>query len=414
MKTAHNMRTWLFIILLAALPFVAFGGGNGTVILLGLGFFACAFPTKIIKDIRLQCVPSFIIALFCFLIWMFVTCIWTLDPLPALSTAVRFSAVCFMGILAYLGLKNLPVGKFGLLSRIFWIGILGFLALLCFENLSKNMIMEMLGKDERSFGRPSILFALFFLPMLYGILGEEKVASLRQKGMILPLLIGLVSLGVLWYMPVRASFTALTGSILAYFFFKKFPRGVLFFGGFVTILALLLPLIFLYFDLHRVDPDLLARIPSSWQHRLNIWHFVSEQIWAKPFLGWGLDASRWMPGADGTFPYYYIEGGKVIEGIDRGLLPLHPHSIFLHLWLEVGVVGILLFLWVFWSIIAKIYDAKIDRDKQAAIMACIFMCTLVASTSFGIWQKWWVSSFFLLAIVWKIIVLRDLKKFPNT
>ena len=71
-------------------------------------------------------------------------------------------------------------------------------------------------------------------------------------------------------------------------------------------------------------------IKGSAGHRLLIWSFVGERIAERPLLGWGLDASRAIP------------GGK--EEIRPGLtrLPLHPHNAALQVWLELGMPGALL------------------------------------------------------------------------
>src|SRR5581483_7359093 len=38
-------------------------------------------------------------------------------------------------------------------------------------------------------------------------------------------------------------------------------------------------------------PDLVNRLPHSWQDRVEIWDYMSYRIFDKPILGWGLRSS---------------------------------------------------------------------------------------------------------------------------
>ena len=91
-----------------------------------------------------------------------------------------------------------------------------------------------------------------------------------------------------------------------------------------------------------------AGIPPSAAHRLLIWDFVILRIAERPLLGWGMEASRSLPGHATTPP-----GGPGplrpgwrrdarLAGRRAELLPLHPHNGALQLRLELGWPGVLL------------------------------------------------------------------------
>ena len=93
--------------------------------------------------------------------------------------------------------------------------------------------------------------------------------------------------------------------------------------------------------------------PIKWDglHRLLIWRFTADRIAERPVLGWGMDASRAIPGgktrfAD-LFPAAQLPG-------DAEALPLHPHDAALQWELELGVPGTLLCLaivaWGLWRV----------------------------------------------------------------
>ncbi len=130
-------------------------------------------------------------------------------------------------------------------------------------------------------------------------------------------------------------------------------------------------------------------------HRLMIWSFVGDRIAERPLAGWGLDASRAMPG--GRDP---IRPGET-------WLPLHPHNAPLQLWLELGVPGVALaallvaYLWlglaeVRWP---RLFAAAVGASLAAAIIACV--------ATYGVWQEWWIGtlmfSLFLILVMARIL-----------
>jgi O-antigen ligase len=117
-------------------------------------------------------------------------------------------------------------------------------------------------------------------------------------------------------------------------------------------------------------------VSVSVYHRAAIWQFVAQRIEEKPLLGWGLHASRSMPGAK--------------ETIARGaeLVPLHPHNGPLQLWLELGAIG---------AILGAALLAWLARSAASAAQAATLTAMVtVASISFGLWQGWWMAAIWLL------------------
>jgi O-antigen ligase len=92
-----------------------------------------------------------------------------------------------------------------------------------------------------------------------------------------------------------------------------------------------------------IDMDAVARIheavpqlANSAVHRFAIWHFAIDRIAERPLLGWGLDASRALPGGSDL-----IEDPRLPELARMGGLwmPLHPHNPALQWRLELGLPG---------------------------------------------------------------------------
>jgi O-antigen ligase len=118
---------------------------------------------------------------------------------------------------------------------------------------------------------------------------------------------------------------------------------------------------------------------SAW-HRLLIWSFVGERIGERLLLGWGLDASRAIPG--GT--------EEMRPGLKR--LPLHPHNAALQLWLELGVPGALFSAFFVGWLWLRLGTAPWPRLYAAAASGSLTAALVTASGAYGIWQEWWLGT----------------------
>jgi O-antigen ligase len=130
-------------------------------------------------------------------------------------------------------------------------------------------------------------------------------------------------------------------------------------------------------------------------HRLLIWRFGADRIAERPLLGWGMDASRAIPGGKTKFndllPTLHYPG-------DAEAMPLHPHDAALQWQLELGIPGLLLGLTL---VVWVIYRIGWRRDRpigeRAAALALAAAALVVGLLSFGIWQAWWLSTLWLTA-----------------
>ena len=138
-------------------------------------------------------------------------------------------------------------------------------------------------------------------------------------------------------------------------------------------------------------PELAEKAPPTALHRMLIWDFALERAREKPLLGWGMEASRSIPGGrDNPSPESMARLGVVPEGSRAWLrnpgverLSLHPHNGALQIWLELGAVGLLL---ASLAVLAMLWGAAPVVLGVAASAAVTFLA------SFGIWQAWWLAS----------------------
>ncbi|MGE4013540.1 MAG: O-antigen ligase family protein [Alphaproteobacteria bacterium] len=135
----------------------------------------------------------------------------------------------------------------------------------------------------------------------------------------------------------------------------------------------------------------------SFYHRIKIWQFTTERIREKPFFGWGIDASRAMPGATAKISIDQELGFDPPRHHVRGeLLPLHPHNNFLQIWLELGLVGVVLvalLLFLMFRYVARVPG----REDRAALLATAAGAVAVGMVAYGLTQTRWVCFIWLLA-----------------
>jgi O-antigen ligase len=139
-------------------------------------------------------------------------------------------------------------------------------------------------------------------------------------------------------------------------------------------------------------------IKYSGIHRLLIWRFSADRVAERPLLGWGMDASRAMPGGKTDFndmlpTLHYPSGAEA--------LPLHPHDAALQWQLELGIPGLALGLAIVAFIIYRIgwREGSRAHDRAAALALC-GGALIVALLSFGVWQAWWQSTLWLVAALY--------------
>jgi O-antigen ligase len=130
-------------------------------------------------------------------------------------------------------------------------------------------------------------------------------------------------------------------------------------------------------------------------HRFLIWRFVSLRIDERPWLGWGMDASRELPGGH----------EKVAAELSKPIIPpmaeaisLHPHNAALQWRVELGVPGVVLCLGIVTLILWRVgFTQRRGRAFRATALACAASALTIAMLGYGIWQAWWLSCLWIVA-----------------
>jgi O-antigen ligase len=93
--------------------------------------------------------------------------------------------------------------------------------------------------------------------------------------------------------------------------------------------------------------DLLGK-SSDASGRFFIWQTVGALVEQRWLLGWGW-ISHWIPG---VAPY---EGLIVIQKVPY----YHAHNAFIDVWLQLGFIGLAIFLWLLWTTFARVWKLAV-------------------------------------------------------
>ena len=133
----------------------------------------------------------------------------------------------------------------------------------------------------------------------------------------------------------------------------------------------------------------------SYVHRLYIMKFTSEYIAKKPWVGYGITASRQPDIGKDNFSFTFPSTGTSQQLYTFKKIPLHPHNMVLQWWLEWGIMGA-----IFWSsIVCKIieYIRLLPIEKRWKANGFFFSNLSIILFSIDFWQTWWWTTWMLLA-----------------
>lgn len=127
---------------------------------------------------------------------------------------------------------------------------------------------------------------------------------------------------------------------------------------------------------------------GAYASRLEIWAAIAQRVAEQPWLGYGVEATRGMTNLLVGAHFFWHDS------------VLHPHNMVLQLWVEMGLLGVVVHLVFIWALAWRIlrHDNWLLR---AGLFASFFAGLVALNLSFGIWQSWFVASLFLVAYVAK-------------
>ena len=377
-----DTATLLFFPLLVVLP----RGVAALVSAAGLCAAGLVLSASEIKLTRILLVAAMLLG--CLLVWGTASAVWSVDPVRSLVVAVRLAGLFAVGLAlaAGAGLVTAPRR----LAFLLLIGVALGIAMVAIELATAGGLSSLV--SDRAYrptqlNQASISFALLVLP------ASALLISLGQA-IFAALLAAVTAVTVYELAGTAAKAVLITGLAMGLLLYRARPvvAGVALAISVVAIIAA--PLTFARLERLPGLGETADSFKISAGHRLLIWSFAGDRIAERPLTGWGLDASRAIPGGDDP-----IRPGET-------WMPLHPHNAALQVWLELGAPGAILFA----LLVAFVWDALARVEWPplfaAAAGASLTIAFVGCFATYGIWQEWWLGtlsfSLFLVLVMARV------------
>lgn len=328
-------------------------------------------------------------------LWAFLSVAWSILPQHSFIEACRLLAISAGGVVVCSLAMALAPQEREKLGRALVVGVVVAVVFLVVERISGAALTRWalhvpaaVPLPLTRFDRGATVLALALWPALLAL-------GARRKGVQLFLLAVAATATVFAMESTTAKLAVLLGFVV-FALACAVPRLVAAaLAAGILLAAIGLPLATPQFTTVVTISQRAPWLKVSAVHRLMIWRFVADRIAERPLLGWGLDASRELPGGHANLHELYPQA---LLPSDAVALPLHPHDALLQWEVELGVPGAVLGLGILgWGLWQVGYAAALTRSRRAGALAWAAAAVLIACLSFGIWQEWWLSCLWLTA-----------------
>ena len=310
----------------------------------------------------------------CLLVWGTASAIWSVDWRRSLVVAVRLAGIFAVGLILTDAANCIKSAR--RLTFFFLGGLTLGVAMAAADLVTRGGLGAPFTErvyQPAALNRASVSFSILLLPM---------TAALLHSGLTLsPFLLAAATVATIFALAGTTAKIALTASLPIGLLIYLSRTRVAHTAALVAVIVITTaPLTFARFGRSPLFTETADAVKSSTGHRLMIWSFAGDRIAEDPIAGWGLDASRSIP------------GGKDLVRPGETWMPLHPHNTPLQVWLELGAPGAVLFALLValaWHSLAvapwwRLYAAATGASLTIALFACV--------TTYGIWQEWWLGT----------------------
>jgi O-antigen ligase len=325
-----------------------------------------------------------------FHLWIFASVIWS--PIPSLSLhyAAKVALTTAWGLLLIILIEQLDEKQRGCVGKAFLWGGMATIVLLIFHLATAYYMswLQFAGMGAKKilkakligFNRASSLLCLSTWLSLFFLNAQRKPALFQ--------VIFILAQGAAIFLleSDAARFALLTGMAL----WGLCRSNLINFKGAAIFLTLLWivgsPFIIKAMGLpERGTHNSIVYRKHSYDHRLFIWHDLSQHVFEKPIIGHGFASTRYSR-SPAIYPKTFEAGFQI---------PTHPHNAPLEIWGDLGAIGAILFSLIILLIPLGTYKLR-DNSAKACLLALFVSGLILCQVSYGFWQIWWLSSLWFL------------------
>jgi O-antigen ligase len=316
-------------------------------------------------------VPAVLLA--AIVVWGVVSAAWSPDPPGSLDQSLRLAGLLITVVaIAAAAVATAP-------RRLTWFLVSGFIVAIAMALID----ITSSGALSRPFSdrvyqpawlnQASVAFAILLLPTAAALI----LSGYRFTGLLFAAACAitiLVLAGTAAKVALAAGFPC---AVVSYWQRRQFTRIA---AALTVLVVVTAPVTFARIERVPQLAHIVDWIKYSGGHRVLIWSFVGDRIAEHPLRGWGLDASRAIP------------GGRDLIRPGETWLPLHPHNAALQIWLELGVPGAALFALLAGWLWLAVGRARWPHLYAAATCGSLATALVASAATYGIWQEWWLGT----------------------
>jgi exopolysaccharide production protein ExoQ len=324
----------------------------------------------------------------CLLVWGAVSALWSVDPIRSLAVAARLAGLFAAGLALAAAAELVAAPR--RMTFCLLVGLVLGISLAAAEFATDGLLGSLFSDQPyraTRLNRASISLAILLLPasVALALCGQRALAAL----------IAVVTVATVYALAGTAAKALLIAGFPIGLLSCRAPDRVARGAAVISVIAIVTaPLTFARLERLPGLSETADALKVSAGHRLLIWSFAGDRIAERPLIGWGLDASRAIP------------GGKDPIRAGESWMPLHPHNAALQVWLELGVPGAVFFAMsvaLLWRALAcaawpPLFAAAAAASLTIAVVGCF--------ATYGIWQEWWLGtlwfSLFLVLVMGRV------------
>lgn len=341
--------------------------------------------------------------------------VWSINSEGALERAGKMAGVIFGTACLYTVLRTIPLER---VARLWW--ILPAIVALCAVYLTSEYqsgfaiyrFLRGIPADQyvalAELNRSCVALILISLPtigLLYNSLRSKGIAGYKAFAAVLALIALIIP--ILMMTDSQSAQLSFIAGLLAMALFPVKNSRIWVLAAIVVCAGVLLtPWLSQYlFSIAPKDVQLAHQsrliMQTNYLPRLEIWDFVSRYALQSPWLGHGIEATRYVAAFDTQEIY---QPGKTL---------LHPHNGALQIWVEFGALGAILAA-IGLTLVCKLIFSLPDTLSRRIGIANLVAVMSIGVIGYGLWQGWWVGLLcFLIGISTLVVRIIHLQNSPS-
>ena len=375
----------LLLISISLLGPIAAFAKKGTVVLLILPLLTINRNVLNSNSIKYFFLNKIFICIHILFLWSCISLSWSSNS--SFFDLLRIFSIIYLSIFFIQSLEKLNANQISIVLRVLSFTFIFLLIVLLFEVISDSSIHKLIRPYDNvardgewvpyikiisSRGTSILCCFSILLAILISIISKNKFFGFFYLTL---------SLFVCSNLPMQASLLSIITGIIIFIISIKFPKLILRLSFFGLILGtLIFPFVMNSVDIKK-DYDIMnVEFSRGLNQRLVIWDYSSELISKRILFGHGFDSSR-----------YLSRKAEMYENTNWSKLPLHPHNLWLQIWLELGLIGAIIFCIFLFNVYKSVLKYDFSTLDLSIISASLASVSILSLISFGIWQFWWIS-----------------------